>query len=1333
MKSAMRSLSGLVATIALMSSLLCTAQIAPPNRTASHNPRPTHQVQTNYGKLPLTFEANRGQTDPRVKFLSHGPGYSVFLTSGQMVLALRPSAVMSNAAKNSAVPAANQKPADAVIQINLVGANPNPKVVGEDLQPGKVNYFIGKDPKQWQKNVSIYKQVRYKGVYPGIDLVYYGNQSRVEHDFVIAPGADPSQIQLDIKGADRLSLAPNADLVLHKGSDEVRLQAPILYQEFHGMRVPITGQYTVNNSNRVSFTLGQYDKTMPLVIDPVLVYGTFLGGLANDQAVGITVDSDGSAYVAGSTQSTNFPLAGQNGAPPSGTNVFLAKLDVSGSSLVYADYIGGNSEDYPAAIAMDSSNHVFITGYTYSGDFPVVNAYQPNNAGGTDGFVTEVAADGASLLYSSYLGGSNYDYPTSIALDGTGNIFVAGRTSSTDFPTANAFQSTVSPNQNGYYGEYGFLTKLTPDGSSLVYSTYYAGSTNVVQTCWGQPCWPSPYTDVNGVAVDLGGNAYLAGVTNTYDFPVTQGAYQTSNTTTYDQQVGFVGEFSSSGNLVYSTYFGATPDNYYLQLIAVAVDTTGSAYIVGETYPWSNTLPITTPNLCDPAQSSCSSGFITKFDPTGSTLAYSTFLATNVDANPQTLLVDANGDAYVLNESGGGDQTFLVNPIETFNNQSDLLVQEIDPTGGTQLFSTFLGGNGDDYPGGIAVDSTGAIYVTGYTNSSDYPVTAAALQNTIGGNYDAFVTKIGTATAPAVSLSPSLIQFSIRPVGSVSQPNTSLLRNMGSAQLTISNITTSGDFSVDNNCGTSVPAASTCTFTVTFSPTQPGPRFGSIMIEDDGAGSPHFINLVGNGATAVADLSPASLTFPSLQINQTSPAQSATLTNNGNATLEISSIQITGDYAQTNNCPSSLGIGSSCQFQVTFTPTDGGARNGTLRITDNAPGSPHTVSLSGSGYVTTATVAPASLAFGNQTLGTTSTAQSIVVTNTGANPITVSAITPTGDFAQTNNCTATPVAVGGSCTINVTFSPTLGGDRSGAVTISDNAQGNPHIVTLSGTGLAGVAHLDASSLSFSALTVGTTSSAQTITVTNSGNGALTVASVLATGDFAQTNNCTTVAANGGTCAIEVTFTPTSSGTRTGTLTLADSAADSPQLVSLTGSGIDFSMPSSGGSATIKAGGTATYQMSISPVGGTFSSAVSLVCAGVPAFSTCTVDPASVTPGADPAAVTVTIKTTGTAAQLFAPGAAQRPLFAWWTLAPGFGLFGTFLFGAGQGRKRASILLLFIVLIAGVTFWAGCGGSSNPIPPPAPSGNSTPAGTYTVLVIGTSGSVQHFTSFTLTVQ
>jgi len=1465
MKPMMRSLSGLGMPILFVGSLLCSAQSVPVNQHAPQSTQPVRRAQSDYGRLPLTFEANRGQVDPQVKFLAHGSGYSVYLTSGQMVLSLRPSAIKTGASANSTAPAASPKAApkpappvrNAVIRINLVGANPNPAVAGENLQPGTVNYFIGNDPKKWRTKIPIYRQVRYAGVYPGIDLLYYGNQSRVEHDFVIAPGADPRQIQMDVEGVGSLSLAANGDLVLHKGPDEVRLLAPTLYQEFHGMEVPVTGQYKVQNSTRVSFLVGQYDKTMPLIIDPVLVYSTFLGGIGDDEATAIAVDSAGSAYVTGWTNSSNFPVASQGGSLPGGQSVFLAKLDVSGSSLVYADYIGGSYEDCPIAITLDSYNDAFITGYSYSNNFPTTgNAFQANVSGSPDVFITEVAPDGASLVYSTYLGGSTAQWPSGIGLDSTGDIYVDGTTWSLDFPLSSSpYQPAVYPNVNNQYGYYGFLTKLTPDGSTLVYSTYYGGSQNVTQSCWNGSyyynCWPNPYSSTSELAVDTTGNAYVAGNTNTYDFPVTAGAYQVTNATTGNQTVGVIGKFDPSGNLLYSSYFEADAGNSngYFNINALTVDANSSIIIVGYSYPWMYDLPLTTPNFCDPSQGeNCSAGFITKFDPSGATLIYSTYLENGIDEWPQSVTVDANGNAYVFGKSGGGDQTQLVNPIEDYTNGEDTFLEEVDPTGSIQLFSTYLGGYFDDEPGGIALDSTGAIYVAGYTNSTDFPVTAAALQNSLGGGYDTFISKIGTTPASAVTIYPSLIQFSIRPVGSVSQPNTSLLRNMGSAPLTVTSITTTGDFTETDTCSQGVVAAGTCTFTVTFTPTQPGPRFGSIMIEDNAAGSPHFINLVGNGATAVADLTPSSLAFGSLQISQPSSPQTATLTNNGNATLVISNIAMTGDYAETDNCPSSLGIGSSCTFSITFTPTAGGESDGTLSITDNAPGSPHTVALTGSGYVTTATVLPSTLAFGNQSVGSPSAPQSVTVTDTGANPIAVSSITTSADFSETDDCgTASqaatrkrspwaqrPASVAGteSCTINVTFTPTAAGTRSGTLTINDDAQGNPHTVALSGTGMAGVANLSASSLTFTAqevgstsspqtitvtnpgngaltftsiqatgdfaqtnncssvsasgtcaiqvtftpaasgirtgtltlsdsasnspqsvslsgagligvaqlsasslaftgLAVGTASSPQTITVTNTGTGALTFTSVLATGDFAQTNNCASVAAGGATCSVQVTFAPMSSGARTGTLILTDSAANSPQVISLTASGIDFSMPASGGTATIKAGATATYQLSISPVGGSFSNSINLTCLGIPAFSTCSLNPTSVTPGASAASVSAGIKTTGTSAQFAAGAAPHTAILPWAALVPGFGLFGLCV-TAIRGRKRASFTLLLILLLAATLLLPACGNSSNTTIP-VQTGNSTPPGTYTVLVIGTSGSVQHFSSLTLTVQ
>jgi hypothetical protein len=1135
---------GILCAATILTALsVCAAQQA--NLPITGKPQ---SAAANYGKLATTFEGNVGQTDPQVKFLSRGSGYVVYLTAGGMVFSAHSQLVAKTGAQANAKATPNQTQTGAVIQLNLVNANPSPVAVGENLQPGKANYFIGRDRSKWHTNVATYGKVHYKDVYPGIDLVYYGNPSQMEYDFEVAAGADPRQIQFDVKGADSVSVDPNGDLVLQTGQGALHVKSPVLYQTFNNMKLPVSGGFTLKNSTRVGFSLTGYDKTKPLVIDPVLLYSTYLGGLADDQATGIAVDSEGSAYVAGWTQSTNFPLASQ-GPTPGGINAFIAKLDVSGSSLLYADFIGGSSDDFAQAITVDSSDNAYVTGYTCSGDFPMVNAFQTFMNSCYDGFISKVSADGSSLLYSTYLGGGSQTEPYAIALNSANEMYVAGYTYAQDFPLQNAYQSTVLPNDGGNYGQYGFVTHLTADGSALVFSTYLGGNTNVVWNC-SYPCWGSPISTIQGIAVDASGNAYVAGNTNTYNFPTTDGSYMPSQSAPNNAQMMFASELSASGSLVYSTYFGATSGDPNSAL-GVAVDSSGSAYVAGTAYS-DGTFGVTTPNLCDPGTYGwgCSTGFVTKFNPTGTGLAYSTFLPVNNNASPHSIALDAQDNAYVLSSVYSGGM-ITVNPIEGFTNQGDLLITEIDPTGSIQVFSTYMGGNGNDSPAGIAVDASGSIYVAGYTNSSDFPVTAAALQNTLGGNTDAFVAKIGPANAPAVAISPSLVQFSIRAVGSVSQPNTSLLRNMGSLALTISSITISGDFTETDNCGTGVPAAGTCTITVTFTPTAPGPRFGSILVQDDGAGSPHFINLVGDGSTSIVALSSTSLTFPSLQIGQSSPQQSVTLTNNGNATLNLTTIALTGDYAQTNDCPSALGVGSVCTFQITFTPTAGGARNGALTLTDNAPDSPESVTLTGSGYVTTATIAPPSLNFINQSVGATSSAQTILVTNTGANAMTVSAVTTSGDFAQTNQCTSIPVSQ--SCAISVTFTPTAAGSRSGTLTINDNAQGNPHTVTLGGTGIASAASFNPTSLTFVSQSVGSTSAPQSIVFTNTGNGQLTVASIQATGDFAQTNNCAVLAASTGTCTVVVTFTPTSVGSRTGTMVVTDSAPNSPQTLTLSGS------------------------------------------------------------------------------------------------------------------------------------------------------------------------------------
>jgi len=836
----------------------------------------------------------------------------------------------------------------ASVEFELAGSVTNPVAVGESPLSTKVNYFIGNDRSKWRTNIATYQQVRYQNVYPGIDLVYYGNHRQLEYDFVVSPHADPGQIGLVINGSENVRVDPDNNLLVETSAGRLHFKSPVVYQQINGRRVPVQGSFVVNDSNHISFHLSRYDRSQPLVIDPVIVYSTYLGGSGDDQASGIAVDGTGSVYVAGYTDSADFPSATLGSLPSGNTHVFVAKLDPTGASLIYADYIGGNSQDYGYALALDSAGHVYVTGSTASSNFPTVNPYQGTYPGAFNAFLTEISADGSSLLYSTYLGGDGSDIPSSVALDNASDIFVAGNTTSDNFPVVNAYQSTISPNQGGMYGNYGFLTKLTSGGSALVYSTYLSGNSNVSYNCGGTPCWSSPYSAISGIAVDGAGSAYVTGTTNTYNFPVTNGAYLVTDTTQLNGNVGFLSKFSGSGGLNFSTYFYGS-SGIDTSMNAIAIDAFGSAYVTGTAFS-DGTFPITTTSICDPTVygSACSLAFVTKFDPTGSTLLYSTFLGPNNYGRTVAIALDADNDAYVA-ASTSSNSFGMINGIEPYSSGSDILLAEIDPVASSELFATYVGGSGDDSPAGLALDSNGNIYVAGSTDSTDFPNTSGAFQNLPGGNTDAFVFKVGSASAPAVALSPDSLQYSAQPVGASSNPQTTLLRNMGSSTLSITSIAASGDFAESDNCGDSVPAAGSCTLSVIFTPSAGGVRSGSIVLQDDAAASPHTIALEGVGSGPVAALSPTSVSFSAIAVGTASAPQAVTLSNSGNITLNISGIQTAGDYSQTNNCPATLVSNASCTIIVTFTPTQTGTRNGSLTVSDDSAGSPQSATLTGSG------------------------------------------------------------------------------------------------------------------------------------------------------------------------------------------------------------------------------------------------------------------------------------------------------------------------------------------------------------------------------------------------
>lgn len=1188
--------------------------------TSAQVQRPSQAV--GYGRLPLTFEANFGQANPQAKFLARGRGYSAHLTTDGMVLSLRSR--QNQASKAQGNPRVQSVP-DNVLEIKLQGASATPAAIGEQRQPGVVNYFIGSNRANWRTKIPTYARVRYKNVYPGIDLVYHGNHQQLEYDFELQPGARPDQIALEIRGANRTELDGSGNLLLTVNGSRLQVQCPVVYQISKGERRPIVGSYVMKDPTHVGFHISEYDRSQPLVIDPVLVYATYLGGSGNEVTGGTAVDAAGNLYVTGYTDSSDFP-SGTDGLPTGANHVFVSKLDRSGSNLIYTDYLGGNGQDYGVGLVLDSSNAAFVTGSTTSSDFPTTNGYQQTQPGPYTGFVTHISQDGASILYSTYLGGSTFDQPTGIAINQAGQVYVAGYTMSRNFPIANALQGSVSANQGNNYGEYGFVTKFSQNGSSLVYSTYLAGSSNVIQLCGSTPCWPSPYSAVGAISLDANDNVYVVGTTNTYDFPVTTGTYLPTNTTALNAYIGTVSKLTSAGTLSYSTYFYQSSGSP-VSIVSVAVDNTGAAYITG-TAQSDGTFPVTTTSLCDPGVYGfdCSYGFVTKFDPNGATLLYSTFLGPYNYASPISISLDSQSDAYVLS-STTSPQYQTLNPIGGYDNGLDVLLVEINPDATAQLFSTYLGGSGDEMPTGMAIDSEENVYIVGGSSSSDFPVTQGAFQTQYAGNNDAFLAKIFTGSAPLVSLNSTSLQFPNTVVGSQSQAMSIQLQNLTAMPLTISSISLTGDFSQTNNCGNTVAAYASCTVAVVFAPTTPGNRIGSLALNDDAQGGPQSVTLQGTGLGPAAGLSANALVFPTTAVGSASASQSVTLTNLGNASLSITSISISGDFSQTNNCGSALGANASCTIVVTFVPASAGSLTGSLVIADSAPGGSQIVSLQGTGTSSSVVLSAATLSFPTTVLGMNSTAQSVTMTNQGSVGVRISGIQITGDFTQTNNCPTT-LDAGSHCAIQVVFSPKVGGTRSGSLAISDNAAG------------------------------------------------------------------------------------------------------SPQSVALSGIGTDFSVSVLSATVMVTAGSTATFTLQLNSVGGTFSNAVSLACSQVPSQATCKLSPNSVTPGTKGASVTVTISTNGSSSSVATTQSQSAPgAYAAWIQCQSLGLVGIAFVGAGFRRKKwFSAVGLSLVLLL-LCFAVGCAGGTGI----AQQSKTTPPGTYTVLVTGTSGSLKHAVNLILVVQ
>jgi uncharacterized protein (TIGR03437 family) len=639
------------------------------------------------------------------------------------------------------------------------GAARNSPAVANVPLLGRVNYFLGSDRSRWRKNIPTYAAVKFEQVYPGIDLVYHGRNGRLEYDFIVAPGADPGAISLEFEGADRIELDQAGNLFLSLPRGTVEHHKPAIYQMSGGRRRELAGRYVLTRRRGVRFEIGDYDRWSPLIIDPVLSYSTYVGGSEDDAAYSIAVDSRGNVYIAGMTVSTDFPQT-RDPAPPrectACTDAFVAKLSADGSSLLYAAYLGGAENDLAYALAVDREGNAYVAGGTTSRNFPITaGAFQPTygGTGGSslpplftpagDAFVAKLDPTGSVLVYSSYLGGRGKDQAYGIAVDSAGTVTVAGTTSSGDFPLT---EGALRPSRRAVTD--GFIVRVDPTGTRLVYSALLGGSLENDRENY-----------LLALAVDPSGSAYVTGITDAPDFPTTPGAFDTSPSFSTR---AFVAKLNITATaLIYSTFLGG---NRTTEAYGIAIDAGGSAYVTGATN--SLDFPTTPGTFRTPGVGLRTwNAFVTKLNPAGSSLIYSNVFGGSGGDVGLAIAVDQAGHAYIA----GGTAADVYRVASDFPTTPDAVqpcamasgsafLVKINADGTALEYASFLGGRFDDSgttPAGIALDASGRIYLAGFTDAPDFPVTAGAFQTVLtpsshysfsGG--DAFVTKVDLS-APA--------------------------------------------------------------------------------------------------------------------------------------------------------------------------------------------------------------------------------------------------------------------------------------------------------------------------------------------------------------------------------------------------------------------------------------------------------------------------------------------------------------------------------------------------------------------------------------------------------
>jgi hypothetical protein len=702
-----------------------------------------------FGRLPLRFEAGQGN-----QFIARGHDSEFFVTSTGTEIHLRQSDGQVAAAR-----------------MQFIGANVAAKISAQSELPGKINRFVGNDPALWQVGSPTFAKVNVENVYSGINVVFYGSQQKLEYDFNLAAGVNPEIIAIRFDGAEKISLDPQGALVVKLDGGEMLQHPPVAYQVAGDSRHAVPAGYKIVDAHTVTFALGNFDRNLPLVIDPVLSYSTYFGGKASDLARAVAVDTNGFIYICGETLSTAFsnsiPLttAGAFQQTFSGGayvgDAFVAKLDNTGTSLIYLTYLGGSADDTALALAVNNAGNVFLTGFTDSANFPTYNPLFPQIAGPfvasrgaylTDAFVTELNPTGSALVYSTYLGGNAVESGNAIAIDASGAAYVVGTTSSTNFPvTANARQKYLGCTNSFYYNANSFIVKIAPGGTNLSYSSFFGGTNFDLAT---------------GVALDAAKNIYVCGFTVSPNFPTTNYVaglkFLNGSTTPRSASDAFVAEFKPDfAGLVYSTLLGGTNSD---AANGIAVDAAGNACVVGWTT--STNFPNTASGVALNSFVAtnitgfvlASNAFLTqvKWNGTSATLGFSrTFGGLGVDT-ANAVALDPAGNVFVAGSASStnfpttGDN--LVGSLLTTNSGgSDVVVTVFAADFSGLLYSAYLGGRQNDFANGIAVDAAGDAYITGQTLSTNFPVFNAR-QPIRNGVNDAFLAKILLADAPALAV-----------------------------------------------------------------------------------------------------------------------------------------------------------------------------------------------------------------------------------------------------------------------------------------------------------------------------------------------------------------------------------------------------------------------------------------------------------------------------------------------------------------------------------------------------------------------------------------------------